>query len=810
MDRNWFKSRIGFDDSDAERIDSFCTYASLPQSPDVYVILDSLKSDIFKNNKFVVGPPYIRFYAGARIIVAGSIIGSFCITDPNPRTSFSLSEQMLLLSFGAMVSNAIVMRRSRELRLRDKVDRPLRMKFYTDMHFLSLKHNLRTPVSNLSLSILDLIHENSKNQLINPQPSYEFKKLILEQLQNQTFLLQKVIEICLIAIEILIRYEDQQKYIDHLKNLHKKSQQRNQKELNSNSRNNSNNINNISNSNNNSNNYNEIDNNENVTEEEEEEDTYPSANGIICNLSSIACRFEKIIEILQSLNPNSDNSSKIQFICNIRSFIDQKANYLIIERTFPQLFFTFVTITICLMVILTHHPEILSIVISIEPEITSNTESECKLERSSRSFNKLSDSNVITKEFIERKIGKLCLRISIKYQSELDHNIFNGVKHAYKNAKLIQMIQSVGGDINIINDDKNNFLRLNFWLPYEREIFSKIPTPTPSFSQKGNQLTQTSIKHEYIFHHQTKKQPVPLKILIIDDSIKIQNIIREYFQQFNCEINTCVNGELGLSELKKSTTLQIDSELDDNSKNQNKSKFVIQCKYDLVFVDLLMPTKSGVEMLKNYIDWMTQTFIVYNNSIKRFNQYRKNFINTIFIGLLPPYCSFSEMINDDYHSDNPFDLNNNDPNNTGTKKNFHDEDYEDNDNDKDNDENRNKNDDNENDDPDPDDYGFDGMILKPFKMIDILELLPIIREDRQRQKMIEFNSRINQIIPTALDTAALDYSSNRARFEQIKANDRQPQYEQHEQSTDQIIVAKKGFFSFLTDKLRKIKIHVSG
>ena len=66
-------------------------------------------------------------------------------------------------------------------------------------------------------------------------------------------------------------------------------------------------------------------------------------------------------------------------------------------------------------------------------------------------------------------------------------------------------------------------------------------------------------------------------------------------------------------------------------------------------------------------------------------------------------------------------------------------------------------------------------------------------------------------MPTSLDTALFDYSSNRARFEQnIKSTNQQSQYDQHSQSNDQVVVVKRSFFSFLTDKLRKIKVHISG
>ena len=678
MERNWFKSRIGFDSSDAQRIHSFCTYTGLPQYPDVFVVLDATKNELLKNNIFVTGPPYLRFYAGTRVIVGGVIIGTFCIFDPNPRSFFSLSDQMLLLSFGTMVSNAIVMRRSRELRHREKINRQLRMKFYSNMNFLSLKHNLRTPVSNLSISILNLIDDQSNNQKNTHSSNNDFILILLKKLQNYTFLLQKIIEICLFVIETLIQKNDFLQQQDYEENQQK--------------------------------------------EEEDglKEETFPSPYGVKCNLDSIIFRFEKIIEILQSVN-TINNLSKIQFNCNYkRSNHDsnqQNHNDVLVERTYPQLFFTFVTITMCLMAILIYHPEILLILFSIETEISSMIDSDSKVKNSSHSSNRISDLNHLgLKESIERKTGKILLRVSINYKFELDINVFNGIKSLYKNSKLVQMIHSVGGDISIIDGEKN--LQFLFWLPYESEMIYKqqYETLSPLHLNQNTLETFMTVDNSLNLKTQQQQQHTFLKILIIDDSILVHNIIREYYQQTNCEVNTCLNGELGLSELKKSTTLQVeeesetDQQIDSAVCQLNKSKYFLHSNYDIVFVDLLMPTKSGVEMMINYIDWIDETFQNNHTSIDKFQKYKKNFSNAIFIGLLPPYSSFSEMV------EIPKELKNNDSNDRNIHGENDDESYL-----------------NEYD-PHPDDYGFDGIISTPFNMIDIIELISLLCAEKLNKK----------------------------------------------------------------------------
>jgi two-component system, cell cycle sensor histidine kinase and response regulator CckA len=83
-DRQWFKSRFGFEPRQTSREVSFCAHALESTTP--FVVPDATKDPRFADNPLVTGEPRIRFYAAAPLrSPEGPALGTICVVDHTPR-----------------------------------------------------------------------------------------------------------------------------------------------------------------------------------------------------------------------------------------------------------------------------------------------------------------------------------------------------------------------------------------------------------------------------------------------------------------------------------------------------------------------------------------------------------------------------------------------------------------------------------------------------------------------------------------------------------------------------------------------------
>ncbi len=102
--RQWFKSRQGLTACETPRDISFCGHAILAGT--ILEVPDATKDFRFFDNPLVLGPPFIRFYAGAPLSFEGQRIGTLCLIDSQPR-QLSQNERDILRNFADSVEQEI-------------------------------------------------------------------------------------------------------------------------------------------------------------------------------------------------------------------------------------------------------------------------------------------------------------------------------------------------------------------------------------------------------------------------------------------------------------------------------------------------------------------------------------------------------------------------------------------------------------------------------------------------------------------------------------------------------------------------------
>ena len=83
-ERDWFKSCFGVQQTQSPAVTSFCEMFFTSHS-DLIVVNDTLLDGRLAYHPLVIGRPFIRFYAAARLMVRGQTVGTLCAYDIEPR-----------------------------------------------------------------------------------------------------------------------------------------------------------------------------------------------------------------------------------------------------------------------------------------------------------------------------------------------------------------------------------------------------------------------------------------------------------------------------------------------------------------------------------------------------------------------------------------------------------------------------------------------------------------------------------------------------------------------------------------------------
>ena len=115
-DRQWLKSKIGFDITETPRAEAFCRYTILD---DVILEVPDTREDAkFANSDYVTPIDGIRFYAGAPLIdESGYRLGSLCVIDNKPRKLTDEQRDALQTLSVEVISHLTLRKQKAELEL---------------------------------------------------------------------------------------------------------------------------------------------------------------------------------------------------------------------------------------------------------------------------------------------------------------------------------------------------------------------------------------------------------------------------------------------------------------------------------------------------------------------------------------------------------------------------------------------------------------------------------------------------------------------------------------------------------------------
>lgn len=106
-DRQWFKARVGVDLEGADREVAFCAHTIVDQHDGPFEVPDTAADERFHDNPFVVGEPYVRFYAGQPLRApGGQRVGTLCVMDRVPRT-LTDQQRTVLVELAALVEDQL-------------------------------------------------------------------------------------------------------------------------------------------------------------------------------------------------------------------------------------------------------------------------------------------------------------------------------------------------------------------------------------------------------------------------------------------------------------------------------------------------------------------------------------------------------------------------------------------------------------------------------------------------------------------------------------------------------------------------------
>ncbi|KAB8033285.1 GAF domain-containing sensor histidine kinase [Fluviispira multicolorata] len=160
--RQWFKAKVGLDIQETPRDISFCTHAI--RQNEIFIVENPSEDERFKNNPFVTGEPFVRFYAGMPLKSHnGYNIGTLCVIDFK-QNRLDENKIDLLRALSKQVINYFeIYKKNRELiLLRKSIVNDEKLKIIVNLSS-GISHEINNPLS-IILGRIYLLENKIKNK----------------------------------------------------------------------------------------------------------------------------------------------------------------------------------------------------------------------------------------------------------------------------------------------------------------------------------------------------------------------------------------------------------------------------------------------------------------------------------------------------------------------------------------------------------------------------------------------------------------------------------------------------------------------
>ena len=184
-DRQWFKSTVGVGDlKETPRSIAFCTH-TIAETDEFLIVNDLTKDERFVNNPFVVGEPFVKFYAGVSLIhPEGHRLGTVCVFDQQSRQLSEKQLDALKLMSKYVISLLEERKKNRELVATNNTQKNIidQLEQFT----YAIAHDIKAPLRTMA-SFSGLLARSAKNNLDKSEQEYlDFIVQGAKELSNYT------------------------------------------------------------------------------------------------------------------------------------------------------------------------------------------------------------------------------------------------------------------------------------------------------------------------------------------------------------------------------------------------------------------------------------------------------------------------------------------------------------------------------------------------------------------------------------------------------------------------------------------------